>query len=221
MIIFHLPVCFDDIPRITGARRQFEVDCLEFNLERMQSADVEVYVSVSINGSYTSEYVEQVYSLVDKYDNVEYFHRANTGYQWGGYYDVWKRTKHFDVDKFGTMEIDHCLYKDWYKKLGRHHTGMPPWKNHMEPVQFPPDWRGNRRMEHTQGPLHICSRELLTALDKNYGCFTNSAGCDHEIDGIVHGEVTFCGKIIECGYKLNPVERICIPIIQYKRGKYE
>ncbi len=209
MVILHIPVCFDNLPRIGASRRQYEIDCLEFNLLRLQQDPVQIYVS--INGSSTPYYTDQIAKLQESI-KFTVFHRPNIGYQWGGYYDTWLKTKHLKADYYGTLEVDICFYEKWHSALQGHHIGMSPLKGVAAHDMFWDSVTGKHDLKkvpgfkqgsmHTRGGFHFCSHELLTKIDNKFHQFTFAKGHDHFIDGIVHGEVLFCHKIRAVGYEL-------------------
>ncbi len=46
----------------------------------------------------------------------------------------------------------------------------------------------------------------MSKLDKAFGCFTFSLGCNHKVDGIIQGEIAFCQKIKAFGYVIRHKE---------------
>ena len=209
--ILHIPVCFDTDKGISGVRKDFEIRALENSLRNLESDPVTVYVS--INGPTEDKYADKVIELCDEY-HAQYFNRPNTGYQWGGYYDTFQKTKNLDSVYYGTLEVDYCLIKNWYellKNCKKHHIGMPPLKHTIQPHNWPNKWKGDKSQDHTNGAFHFCSKPLLNAIIDQYNCFTNSKGSNHTLDGILHGEVSFCSKIQAVQYSLKYTNALCIP----------
>ena len=215
MIILHIPVCFDKIERITDKRRDFEISCLEQNLQSLTESPAKIYVS--INGHAKSKYLDKTIELCKLHGNCEHFRRENTGYQWGGYFDVWKKTKSEAAEYWGTLEVDNIVCSNWWHKLGNfQHVGKPPIRNDIGRLRWPERWKLNDRAErHTSGGYHFCKHGLLTKIEKQFNCFTNSAGNNHLIDGILLGEVGFCTKVITVGEKLHEVN-ILSKVVPYK-----
>ena len=201
-IALHIPVCFEDIPHITERSRDSQIKYLKENLKETEGMDI----YISINGEPLSEkWTKEVYDIAAGCSKVkEVFKRNNTGYQWGGYYDMYKKYRD-EYDWFATLEVDYGFKPNWRsyaspcRKLG--HLGLELCDGRNRPAKY-------QRL-HTEGGMHLCVRDLLDKIDKKFGCFTESTGSDHEIDGILLGEIGFCQKIIAVGSVLNPVPMMC------------
>lgn len=195
----HIPVCFES--HIPGFKINQEISNLEENLKSIQT----MTIYVSINGNASDKYVEKVTNLTKKY-KANVFRRPNTGFQWGGYFDVFTKYE-FTYNWFATLEVDCRLNPKWreiaWPTRHLHHIGMHPFKTYGLDAHLLKD------QTHTRGGFHLCSRPLLQAVRDKFNCFTESKGCNPLHDGIILGEIGFCTKILAAGYPLNPIENIC------------
>jgi hypothetical protein len=212
-IALHIPVCFENIPKITDGKRGREIANL-----RTLVREIKVPMYISINGECDQIWIDRVYHAVVWPGTYvkEVFHRENIGYQWGGYYDMFKMLTKFDNDwtHFATLEVDCFLQPGWLEKCldaGQQHVGMPPYLDHMGRLKWPKHWekKFSTAKEHTRGGFHFCTKKLLEKIDKKFGCFTYAEGSDLVIDGVCHGEIGFCQKIVAVGSGLHPVDNVC------------
>jgi hypothetical protein len=202
----HIPVCFEDVPRYTDRKRESQIEHLKYNLvNNMNMPDgTSMSIHISINGESDEHWINEVNNLAEQYNAKEVFHRPNIGYQWGGYYDLFKKHE-FTYDWFATLEVDCFLIKEWLhyasptKRL--HHIGMIPYKENAG--RMPPEYQ----KPHTRGGFHMCSKWLLQRIDKKYKCFSDAKTSDY-FENILKGEIGFCQKVLDCGYALN-----ALPII--------
>ena len=219
-VALHIPVCFENIPKITDTRRVLEIECLK---KRVKEIKVPMYIS--INGECDQRWIDRVYRIAAQPGTFvkEVFHRKNIGYQWGGFYDMFKKLTFEDNHwtHFATLEVDCSLRPDWLEKClkpDQQHIGMVPYRRKISPLHFPANWKYSVREDHTRGGFHFCRKVLLEKIDKRFGCFTHAKGSDLVIDGILHGEVGFCSKIDAVGAALHAVGDVCyVDIIRHTK----
>jgi len=139
-LVFHLPVCFDNIDRRQGVDRDFR--CLKFQIENFKQVNpsnnpnFKMLLCISVNGGISSySYVEYLNSIGNRLTNnidIIVFQRPNVGWQWGGLHDVYMRYKNH-CDFFCTCECDVWFFQNgWFdiclsrikKDVG--FIGMPP-----------------------------------------------------------------------------------------------
>jgi len=166
-------------------------------------------------------------TVINKCIYITVFQRQNIGYQWGGFHDVWMRYKDIDCNWYVTMETDDYIAHDYWfdiavdmmkeeedEKIG--FFGKYQKDHPIDPVNFvspgiPPEvWRtGENKVNydmqahqtlHSSGGFYFCRKSFLQHMDKVFGCFTHSMGCNWRFDGVVLGEVVFSNKTRELGY---------------------
>ena len=148
-IALHIPVCFENISKISNSRRLMEIE----NLRKLVR-EIKVPMFISINGDCDQIWIDKVYRAVAWPGSYvkEVFHRENIGYQWGGFYDMFKMlTSNYDNHwtHMATLEVDCFLQPDWLEKCldaEYSHIGMPPYRDHISPLSslkigiFPKPW---------------------------------------------------------------------------------
>lgn len=247
---FHIPVHVEDSVRDSDSRGMIEDfvvsrRCIEKFREYSISniPDFKLDLVVSINGDITHpKFIEYFRSIDNQWlsDKVfcKVYQRTNTGYQWGGFHDVWMRYKD-TCEWFATMEADHrFMFDNWFDMVLEHvgdgskftfskYQYPKIWGTPQAPVGRPAPaslWRntdGSTKINppeevllHSCGAFHFCHNDILTKLDNAFGCFTFSMGCANMIDGIIQGEIAFCQKIREFGHiiKSGEIEYLVRPM---------
>ena len=186
----------------TDSRRVYELSCLELQLRRMSAPGfhstkpLELDIYVSVNGDIPPNYLMELEDI-ERDNNITVFHRDNIGFQWGGFYDVWQRTKG-QYDWYVTLEVDCVFLEHWFDKCSstanNGYVGAPPLKRRHR-LDYPKDWKLSKNQWHTNGAFDFCSNDLLKKIDKEFGCFTHATGSNHALDGILHGEIGFSQKV--------------------------
>ena len=206
----------------------------EYSMTNLQSFKLDLVVS--INGDITKPKFIEYFKSIDNQqlsDKVfcKVFQRPNIGYQWGGFHDMWMRYKGTGCMWFATMECDHrFMFDDWFDMIIKHvgdgskftfgkYQYPKIWGTPQKPVGSPVPvntWRnadGSNMMNpttdvliHSCGAFHFCHDEILSKMDKAFGCFTFSMGSTNRIDGIIQGEIAFCQKINVLGHIIKSKE---------------
>ena len=235
-VVLHIPIQLN-IKGGPKSHRNSDIDCLEKNLILFgQHKGFTGDLVISVNGFIDNEFIPDVKYLETINNtqigpfNVIVFQRPNFGYQWGGFYDVWQKYKDSEIAYYITLECDCYLTRDWYKICienikNNGFVGMPPkrdmggrtdmyfftsriWRNGADKKLNKPGADYRKVMTHTRGGFYFCQRSALEKLDKIYGCFTDSMGCDSSIDGVAMGEIGFASKIGQIGMTFKDYENI-------------
>jgi hypothetical protein len=230
-IVLHIPIQMNSRGAMKVHRQKSDIDALHSNLDRFREQGNDKYkgeLVISING-FIDDNKEQKDKL--KWLNecvqdknignwhITIFQRPNYGYQWGGFYDVWIKYKILECPYYATLECDQQLTKDWYEecdRIMREHpghgfVGQAPDKNLVKRLRQQYRlterlWVNHSTMQHSRGGFYFCRKELLEAIDKKYGHFTFSMGCDNSIDGVACGEIAFSSKTRHLGFSYATID---------------
>lgn len=185
-----------------------------------------IVIVLSINGGIEDEASINYLEHIKKSTSIIVFQRPNIGYQWCGLYDVWLKYKHINCNFFATIEQDcYVIRENWFSylverikgKKNMGYIGMSRARvNTISPesyltLKIPPNiWRDGKnnvvkikqeQTGHSRGGFYFCTKQLLTAMDNVYGCFSFALGDNHPYDGIVQGEVAFAQKTVALGFQ--------------------
>lgn len=240
--VLHICTCWEGSTARNQLRMHKELRCLmnqisNFGIKHKASGNpFTAHMVISVNGFFPRD-KDNIYRNNIKYlqglhgknigngIEVVVFQRANFGWQWAAFYDVWQKYKDVICDKYFTLESDVYVTKNkWFDSLaGRAASsnvgfvGQIP-INYIDPLNFHGKysktawmWRDENDLPftpsreqtgHTRGGAYFCKKELLQKMDDVYGCFTHALGKDLYIDGIMSGEIGFSQKTTSLGYGL-------------------
>ena len=188
--------------------------------------DIKVEFIISICGYVIDDYcIDYLSSIDDEYLNKNVhcvvFQRPNIGWQWGSLEDIWIKYKDTNCKYFVSSEVDLEFLNEpyWYDECKELIKGdkicfiSDIQKNPIDPHNYygplnSRTWKdkNNKTIEgyvdttHTNGSYFIRS-DFLDEMYKTYGCFTYALTANFELDAIVYGEIGFCQRAIELGYK--------------------
>ena len=230
-LVIHIPVCLEDIKRREGAGDRdiacLKYNIQNFLTLTPSVNHLNIDFVICVNGFIYYDYIDYLEGLLPTKDfNFRIFQRPNVGWQWGAFYDVWLAYKHSNTKWFMSMEADVFLTKDYWfdylksffksEKVG--HVGMvcPESVIGLDggygtvdkiPTRLWKKKTGETKQMTTQDTLHtrggwyFCHWRLLNSMENAFGCFSHAMGKDQCMDGVLMGEVGFCQKATELGYK--------------------